>query len=73
MSIYPQSHCPRADASLSPNNCNSSLPKEGYARVVACYTVHRSRHRRLLRSYGVLDGPTDSVRYLACRSLYRRL
>jgi hypothetical protein len=59
--------------SLFLNNCNASLPREGYARVVACCMVRCFRHRRLLRSYGVLNGLADSVRWLARRSFSRRL
>ncbi len=73
VSIFPQSHHPRADASLSLNNCNASLPKEGCAHAAVCCMVHHSRHRRLLRYCGVSNGSADSIRYLAHRSLYRRL
>jgi hypothetical protein len=73
VSISPQSHCPGVDVSSSPNNYNASLPKEGCACVVACCTVHRSRHRRLLRSCGVSYGPADSICCLARCSLCRRL
>ncbi len=62
MSISPQSHRAGVDAALSINNYNVSLPKEGCACVVAYCTVHRSRCKRLLRSCGVLDGPTDSIK-----------
>jgi hypothetical protein len=61
VSISPQSHCVGVDASSSPNNCNASLPRKGYACVVACCIVHRSRCKRLLHSCGVSDGPTDST------------
>ncbi len=73
VSIYPQSHRAEANASSSPNNCNASLPREGCARAVACWTVHRSQNRWLLRSYGVSDGPADSVGCLARYYLSRRL
>ncbi len=73
MSISPQSHRPRADASSSLNNCNASLPREGCAHVAACCTVRRSQHRRLFRSCDVSDGSVDFVRCLARRILCRRL
>jgi hypothetical protein len=72
VSIYPQSHHAEADASSSPNNCNVSLPREGCARVVAYCMVRRSWRKWLLQSCGILDGSVDAVRYVACRSLYRR-
>ncbi len=59
VSISPQSHRAEADVSLSPNNCNASLPGEGCACVAASCMIHRSRCIRLLHSCGVLDGPTD--------------
>ncbi len=73
MSISPQSHRVEVYASLSPNNCNASLPRKGYAHVAICCTIHHSRSKRLLQSCGISDGPTNSVRYLARRSLYMRL
>jgi hypothetical protein len=36
VSISLKSHRARANASSSANNCNASLPKEGYAHVVCC-------------------------------------
>ncbi len=41
VSISPQSHCARANASSSTNNCNVSLPREGCACVIVCCTVRR--------------------------------
>ncbi len=73
VSISPQSYCAKANAFSSLNNYNASLLREGCARVVVCCTVRHSRCKRLLRSYGVSDGPANFVRCLACRSLYRRL
>jgi hypothetical protein len=69
VSISPQSHRVGANASLSPNNCNASLPSEGYARATTCCMIRHSRHRQLLRSCGISDGPTDSVRCLARHTL----
>ncbi len=59
VSISPQSHRADANTSSSTNNCNASLPREGYACVVACCTVRHSRRRRLLRSCGISDGSVD--------------
>jgi hypothetical protein len=73
VSIFPQSHCVEANKSSSPNNCNVSLPKEGCACVVACCTVRCFWCRRLFCSCGVSDGPSDSIRCLARRSLYKQL
>jgi hypothetical protein len=73
VSISPQSHRPGADLSLSPNKCNASLPREGYAHAATCCTVCRSRHRRLLHSCNVSDGPVDFVHCVARRSLCKRL
>jgi hypothetical protein len=73
LSISPQSHRAKADASLFPNNCNVSLLREGCACVVTCCMVRHSQHRRLLRSYGILDGLADSIRCLTRHSLYKRL
>jgi hypothetical protein len=73
MSIFPQSHHAGVDASSFVNNWNASLPREGCAHVVAYCTIHRSRCKRLFRSCGILDGLADSIRYLARRSLCRRL
>ncbi len=39
VSISPQSHRAKADASSSPNNYNVSLPTKGYARAIACCTI----------------------------------
>jgi len=73
MSIFPRSHHAEVDASSSPNNCNASLLKKGYAWAVACYTVHHSQCRQLLRSCGISNGPTNFIRCLARRYLYRQL
>jgi hypothetical protein len=73
VSIFPQSHRAKANASSSPNNCNASLSRKGYARDVACCIVCCSQCRRLLRSCGVSDGPANSIHYLACRSFYKRV
>jgi hypothetical protein len=74
VSISPQSHCASgANASLSPNNCNASLPREGCACAATCCMVCCSQHKRLLRSYGVSDGPVDFVCCLAHRFLSRQL
>jgi hypothetical protein len=73
MSISPQSHHVRANASSSPNNSTASLPKEGCARVIACCMVRRSQHKRLLRSCGISDGSADSICCLARCFLSRRL
>jgi hypothetical protein len=60
VSISPQSHHAKAYVFSSPNNYNASLPKESCARVATCCTIRCFQCRRLLRSCGVLDGPTDS-------------
>jgi hypothetical protein len=73
MSIFPQSHRPEVDTSLSPNNCNASLPREGCARAAAYYMIRHFRHKRLLRFYGVSDGSANFVCCLARCSFYRRL
>ncbi len=73
VSISPQSHRAKANASLSLNNCNASLPREGYAHAVACWTVCCSQCRWLPWSCGILDGPANSKCCLACRSLCRQL
>jgi hypothetical protein len=39
VSISPQSHHARADASLFSNNCNASLLREGCAHAATCCTV----------------------------------
>jgi hypothetical protein len=71
VTISPQSHCARANAFSSPNNCNASLPKEGCAHDVICCIVHCSRHKQLLRACGISDGLANFVRYLAHCSLYK--
>ncbi len=61
MSISPQSHHVRADASSFPNNCNASLLRKGCACAATCCMVCHSQGRRLFRSCGVSDGPADSA------------
>ncbi len=86
VSISPQSHRPRADASSSPNNCNASLQRKGRS----CCLARHSLYRWLRRSCADFDMPwadaspspnncNASLRkegcshYLARRSFCRRL
>jgi hypothetical protein len=61
VSISPQSHCAKADASSFANNCNVPLLRKGCAHVATCCSVRHSWRRWLLRSCGSSDGPTDFV------------
>jgi hypothetical protein len=73
VSISPQSHHVGANAFSFLNNCYASLLREGCACAITCCTIRCSQCRRLLRSYGVSDGPADSIHYLAHRFLCKRL
>jgi hypothetical protein len=73
VSIYPQSHCVGVNAFSSPYYYSVSLLREGCACDAACCMIRRYRHRWLLHSYGVSNGPTDSIRCLTHSSLCKRL
>jgi len=73
VSISPQSHRVRVDASSFPNNCNASLLKKGCAHIATYCTVRCFRCRRLFCSCGISDGLTDFVNCLAYCYLCKRL
>jgi hypothetical protein len=86
VSISPQSHRPRANASASTNNYNASLQREGCSRCLACHSLCRWL-RRSCANFDVPWADTSSSpnncnvslqregcsHYLARRSLCRRV